>query len=122
MAAMDHSSSTKLQPGSPLDPTPFGKYLLLAMKCMRPQLAKESRFVEMFIREGKLAVLLDNDSIVRTYEIGRIEGRYFIAMEYIGGKDLTQILRRCQETNQRIPVPHACYIAMKIAQGLHYAH
>ena len=89
---------------------------------MRPQLAKESRFVEMFIREGKLAVLLDNDSIVRTFEIGRIEGRYFIAMEYIGGKDLTQILRRCQESNQRIPVPHACYIAARMCDGLHYAH
>jgi serine/threonine protein kinase len=89
---------------------------------MRPQLAKESRFVEMFIREGKLAVLLDNDSIVRTFEIGRIEGRYFIAMEYIGGKDLTQILRRCQESNQRIPVPHACFIAARMSEGLHYAH
>src|SRR6516225_9825639 len=146
---MDHASSSKLQPGSPLDPTPFGKYLLLGMiarggmaevyrakarnptqgmggllaiKCMRPQLAKESRFVEMFIREGKLAVLLDHDSIVRTFEIGRVEGRYFIAMEYIGGKDLTQILRRCQESNQRIPVPHACYIAAHISTGLHYAH
>ena len=95
---------------------------LLAIKCMRPQLAKESRFVEMFIREGKLAVLLDNDSIVRTFEIGRIEGRYFIAMEYIGGKDLTQILRRCQESNQRIPVPHACFIAARMSDGLHYAH
>jgi serine/threonine protein kinase len=151
MAPADHiPSSTKLQPGSPSDPTPFGKYLLmgmiarggmaevyrakarngatgmgdrlLAIKCMRPQLAKESRFVEMFIREGKLAVLLDNDSIVRTFEIGRIEGRYFIAMEYIGGKDLTQILRRCQESNQRIPVPHACFIAARMSEGLHYAH
>jgi serine/threonine protein kinase len=136
----------KLSPGSATDPTPFGKYLLLGMiarggmaevyrarargaqgpllaiKCMRPQLAKENRFVEMFIREGKLAVLLDTDSIVRTFEIGRIEGRYFIAMEYIGGKDLTQILRRCQETNQRIPVPHAVYIAHKMCEGLHYAH
>src|SRR6476469_8413030 len=146
--ADQHTSSSKLQPGSPDDPTVFGKYLLmgliarggmaevyraktrqgalhdrlLAIKCMRPQLAKESRFVEMFIREGKLAVLLDNDSIVRTFEIGRIEGRYFIAMEYIGGKDLTQILRRCQESNQRIPVPHACYIAAKMSDGLHYAH
>jgi serine/threonine protein kinase len=95
---------------------------LLAIKCMRPQLAKEARFVEMFIREGKLAVLLDHDNIVRTYEIGRIEGRYFIAMEYIGGKDLTQILRRCQESNQRIPVPHACFITARMAEGLHYAH
>jgi serine/threonine protein kinase len=149
-APVPHATG-KLPPGSPSDPTAFGKYLLLGMiarggmaevyraktrqvsappvgdrllaiKCMRPQLAKEARFVEMFIREGKLAVLLDNDSIVRTYEIGRIEGRYFIAMEYIGGKDLTQILRRCQESNQRIPVPHACYIAAKMSEGLHYAH
>ena len=148
---MAEQNLAKLQPGSPTDPTPFGKYLLLgliarggmaevyrakarsgplanppgnllAIKCMRPQLAKESRFVEMFIREGKLAVLLDQHCIVRTFEIGRIEGRYFIAMEYIGGKDLTQILRRCQESNQRIPIPHACYIASKMSEGLHYAH
>ena len=95
---------------------------ILAIKCMRPALAKETRFVEMFIREGKLAVLLDHESIVRTLEIGRVEGRYFIAMEYIGGKDLTQVLRRCQESNQRIPVPHACFVAACMAEGLHYAH
>ena len=128
-----------------MDPVSFGKYLLMgliarggmaevyrgrsrttprlfAIKCMRPQLAKEARFVEMFVREGKLAVLLEHDNIVRTYEIGRTEGRYFIAMEYIGGKDLTQVLRRCQEQGARIPVPHCCYIAAKMAEGLQYAH
>ncbi|HPH26719.1 MAG TPA: serine/threonine-protein kinase [Pseudomonadota bacterium] len=99
-----------------------GTARMYAIKCMRPQLAKEARFVEMFVREGKLAVLLDQPSIVRTYEIGRTDGRYFIAMEYIGGKDLTQILRRCQETSGRIPMPHACYITAKMCEGLHYAH
>ncbi|HEX2570267.1 MAG TPA: serine/threonine-protein kinase [Polyangia bacterium] len=145
--AMDPSPLSKLSPGSPAEPTPFGsKYLLvgliarggmaevyrarmrsggerlLAIKCMRPQLAKEMRFVEMFKREGNLAMLLQHDAIVRTYEVGQVEGRYFIAMEYISGKDLTQILRRCQESGQRIPVPHAIYIAARIAEGLHYAH
>src|SRR5689334_19441809 len=140
--------SDRLPSGSPEHPAAFGKYMLLgliarggmaevyrartkgsalsdkllAIKCMRPSLARESRFVEMFIREGKLAVILDHDAIVRTFEIGKIEGRYFIAMEYIGGKDLTQILRRCQESGQRIPVPHACYIASWMLDGLHYAH
>ncbi len=139
------SANERMDPGSPTDPVLFGKYLLMgliarggmaevyrarsrtssrlyAIKCMRPQLAKEARFVEMFVREGKLAVLLEHDNIVRTYEIGRTEGRYFIAMEYIGGKDLTQVLRRCQEQGARIPVPHACFIAAKMAEGLHYAH
>jgi serine/threonine protein kinase len=95
---------------------------LLAIKVMRPELAREARFVDMFHREGQLAVLLQNRSIVRTLEVGRIEGRHYIAMEYIGGRDLTQVLRRCQKSNLRIPVPHAVYIAARIAEGLDFAH
>jgi eukaryotic-like serine/threonine-protein kinase len=148
MAEPDSKSADvpKLAAGSPTEPAPFGKYELLgliarggmaevyrarqkidrerilAIKCMRPQLAREARFVDMFIREGKLAMILKHPSIVETFDVGRTEGRYFIAMEYIGGKDLTQVLRRCQEANQRIPVPHAIYIAARIAEGLHHAH
>jgi serine/threonine protein kinase len=142
------STESKLQPGSPSGPVAFGKYYLhgliarggmaevyraklrqfegelelLAIKVMRPQLARESRFVDMFNREGQLAMLLRNRSIVKTLEVGRIEGRHYIAMEYIGGRDLTQLLRRCQESNSRIPVPHAAYIASRICEGLHFAH
>jgi eukaryotic-like serine/threonine-protein kinase len=142
------STDGKMQPGSLTDPVPFGKYALmgliarggmaevyraryteeaaskkvLAIKVMRPQLARETRFVDMFNREGQLAMLLKNRCIVETMEIGRIEGRHYIAMEYIGGRDLTQVLRRCQESNQRIPVPHAVYIAARIAEGLAFAH
>jgi serine/threonine protein kinase len=43
-------------------------------------------------------------------------------MEYVAGRDLTQVLRRCQETQQRIPVPHAVFNAARIAEGLHFAH
>jgi serine/threonine protein kinase len=89
---------------------------------MRPQLAREARFVDMFHREGKLAMVLKNRCIVETVEIGEADSRHYIAMEYIGGRDLTQVLRRCQETQQRIPVPHAVYIAARIAEGLHFAH
>ena len=148
MADRKSLSDPKLQPGSPSNPAPFGKYYLLgliarggmaevyrarsglpeeagrllAIKVMRPQLASQDRFIDMFNREGQLAMLLTNRSIVATLEVGQVEGRHFIAMEYIGGRDLTQLLRRCQETNQRIPVPHAVYIASRIAEGLDFAH
>jgi len=108
--------------GGQSDAEPPEQFQTLAVKCMRPQLAREARFVDMFIREGKLAILLKHPSIVETFDVGRTEGRYFIAMEYIGGKDLTQVLRRCQEANQRIPVPHAIHIAARISEGLHHAH
>jgi serine/threonine protein kinase len=140
------SQEGKLSPGAPNDPVPFGKYYLLgliarggmaevyrarpangerrivAIKVMRPQLAREARFIDMFHREGKLAMVLKNNCIVETIEIGQHDGRHFITMEYIGGRDLTQVLRRCQETQQRIPVPHAVFIAARIAEGLHFAH
>jgi serine/threonine protein kinase len=140
------SQEGKLAPGAPGEPVAFGRYYLLGMiarggmaevyrakpqlgprrllavKVMRPQLAREARFVDMFHREGKLALMLQNRCIVETLELGQHDGRHFITMEYIGGRDLTQVLRRCQETQQRIPVPHAVYIAARIAEGLHFAH
>jgi len=141
------SQEGKLSAGAPNDPVPFGRYYLLgliarggmaevyrarpqvgsrrllAIKVMRPQLAREARFVDMFHREGKLAMMLSsNRCIVETLELGQHDGRHYITMEYIGGRDLTQVLRRCQETQQRIPVPHAVYIAARIAEGLHFAH
>lgn len=143
----DRPTTEKLVGGAPNDPVPFGDYKLfgliarggmaevyrarhrdeptgrlLAIKVMRPQLARESRFVDMFHREGQLALMLRNRCIVETLEVGTAEGRHYIAMEYIGGRDLTQVLRRCQETQQRVPVPHAVYIAARIAEGLHCAH
>ena len=140
------SQEGKLSPGAPNDPVAFGHYFLLgliarggmaevyrakpqvgqrrlyAVKVMRPQLAREARFIDMFHREGKLAMVLKNRCIVETIEVGQNDGRHFITMEYVAGRDLTQVLRRCQETQQRIPVPHAVYIAARIAEGLHFAH
>jgi serine/threonine protein kinase len=132
--------------GAPERPVPFGDYQLmgriarggmaeiylsktaispehlLAVKCMRSRLAKEDRFIEMFAREGKLAMLLQHTGIVRTVDVGDVDGRYFISMEYINGKDLNAVLRRCQEVGRRVPVPHAIYIALKVCHALHYAH
>jgi eukaryotic-like serine/threonine-protein kinase len=148
MATERPSQVGRLSPGAPNDPSPFGPYhllgliarggmaevyrgryanerppkQLLAIKVMRQQLARESRFIDMFHHEGKLAAMLRNRCIVNTREVGEIDGRHYIAMEYIGGRDLTQVLRRCQETGQRIPIPHAVYIAARIAEGLHFAH
>ncbi len=145
------SQEGKLHAGAPDEPVPFGDYellgliarggmaevyrarpvrgprRLLAIKVMRPQLAREARFVDMFHREGKLAMLLRNRCIVETLAYGRADDRHFIAMEYIGGRDLTQVIRRCQDRQKedakfRVPVPHAVFIAARIAEGLHFAH
>lgn len=134
-----------LDPGSPENPSIFGKYLILgliakggmaevykarrmtdssliALKCMRQRLAKEQKYVDMFLAEGKLASMLRHPNIVETYEGGRYRGTCFFTMEYICGKDLNHILRKVQLNEQRIPVPVSLYIISKVARGLNYAH
>lgn len=102
---------------------PKGQQRLVAIKCMKKNLASQKHFVDMFIREGKLAVMLNHDALVKTYEIGKIRGTYFICMEYISGVDLSLIIRRCRGGRERrIPVPIALHIAIRMCEGLHYAH
>ncbi len=141
-------SHRKVDPGSPERPVVFGKYFLcgliarggmaevyrarliepegqprlLAIKVMRPSLAMERRFIDMFHSEGQLALLLTNRSIVKTVELGEIAHQHYIAMEYLAGEDLVQVLRKCQEQNQRLPIAHAVFIATRIVEALAFAH
>lgn len=131
---------------TPTQPVDFGKYLLLsslgrggmaevylarpraqhrlvAIKVIRQSLIKQKQYVDMFMLEGKLAVELNHESIVKTYELGRIQGRHFICMEYISGVDLSYLLKQLRNSDgRRLPVPHALYVAVRAAEGLHFAH
>jgi len=80
-------------------------------------------FVEMFVREGKLARRLHHAAIVRTYEIDKTDNLYYIVMEHLDGIDLSAILRYSRKNpSYRLPVPHCIYIACRVAAGLEYTH
>src|ERR1051325_5789852 len=70
----------------------------MVVKQILPQLARQATFVDMFIDEARIAVTLAHGNIVQVYELGRIEGTYFIAMEYVQGKDLSEIFERAFAT------------------------
>src|SRR5882724_768242 len=76
----------------------------------------------MFIDEAKIAGQLAHANICQIFELGRIDGSHFIAMEYIWGKDLLQIANRLRKVKQQMPVPMACFSIAKVLEGLDYAH
>ncbi|HEY8144937.1 MAG TPA: hypothetical protein VIG06_19795, partial [Kofleriaceae bacterium] len=55
----------------------------VALKRLLPHLAEEEAYVRLFVREGKLASLLQHGNIVQSHELGRVGASYFISMEYI---------------------------------------
>jgi len=95
---------------------------VLAIKRILPHLSSDEEFIDMFIAEAKLVARLSHKNITQVYDFGKIEQNYFIAMEYIRGKDLRGILKRCKEKNIKFLVPLSVFIAKEVASALSYAH
>jgi len=95
---------------------------VLAIKRILPHLSSDEEFINMFIDEAKLVARLSHKNITQVYDFGKIDQSYYIAMEYVRGKDLRSILKRCHERNIRQPVALAVFIAREICSGLGYAH
>jgi class 3 adenylate cyclase/ABC-type branched-subunit amino acid transport system substrate-binding protein/streptogramin lyase/predicted Ser/Thr protein kinase len=66
----------------------------VALKLITPELAEDDRFRERFLRESKLAASLDHPNVVPIYEAGEAEGRLFLAMRYVEGSDLKDLIVR----------------------------
>jgi serine/threonine-protein kinase len=96
---------------------------IVVVKRILPQLATNQEFVQMFLDEARVAATLHHPNIVQMYDIGAVDGSYFISMEYLHGEDLRSIARAVRAKGQeRVPLEHALGIVVGIAAGLHYAH
>ena len=94
----------------------------LAIKRILPHLAREERFISMFLDEARIAARLRHPNIVQIYELGEESGEYFIAMEYIEGGDLADLLDRAEERNVPIPIAMSVRIIADVLAALDYAH
>jgi serine/threonine-protein kinase len=102
--------------------TELGGARLVVVKQILPRLSGNERFSEMLIAEAKLAARLSHGNVVQVFDLGRHEGVLFIAMEYVEGLDLNELLRRCARSKTPLPVPFALLIVVEALQGLDYAH
>jgi serine/threonine protein kinase len=66
----------------------------VAVKVLAPELARDERFRQRFLRESRTAASLDHPNVARTLAAGEDEGLLYLAMQYVDGPDLRQLLRR----------------------------
>gem|GEM_PF-5728021 len=94
----------------------------MVLKQILPQYARNGDFLKMFIDEAKIAVQLSHGNIVPIYELGRVDNVFFIAMEFVDGKNLAQVRDRARAQQRPLSMELALYIAIEICKGLGYAH
>jgi serine/threonine protein kinase len=94
----------------------------VVVKRIHPEQARDERYVAMFLDEARLAASLHHHNIVQVHDVGEDDGEYFLAMEYVHGKDVREILRHLALAGAQPPLEHVLAIATAVASGLHHAH
>ncbi|HEY4592037.1 MAG TPA: serine/threonine-protein kinase, partial [Thermoanaerobaculia bacterium] len=94
----------------------------VAIKRILPHMTDNAEFVGMFIDEAKLAAQLTHPNIVHIYDLGKIGRDYYIAMEYVDGKDLRSLLNATRRKGMEMPLGLGLLIAARVASALDYAH
>ena len=90
---------------------------IVAVKRILPHLSDNKEFVDMFVDEAKMVAGLTHPNIVQIFDLGRIEKSYYIAMEYVHGRDLRTILRRAKEQGLRMPLDLALRVVGQVCVG-----
>ena len=94
---------------------------IVAIKRILPHLSDDQEFISMFIDEAKISANLNHSNIGQVFEFGQCNHQYFIAMEYIQGRDLRFIHKWFRQQNQTLPVNMALHIILGVCNGLDYA-
>jgi serine/threonine protein kinase/DNA-binding response OmpR family regulator len=95
---------------------------IIALKKILSGYGKDDKYIEMFVDEAKISAELSHPNIVQIYDLGRKDDYYFIAMEYVSGKDLRLILRKLEITESLLPEEISIYLILKVLEALNYAH
>src|SRR5688572_200382 len=95
----------------------------VAIKRILPHLSQDKRFVELLIAEAKVLSLLKHRNIVQIFDVGLgDDGKYFLVMEYVDGKDLGAIQLGLEARRKRMPFDLALHIGAEICEALEHAH
>jgi serine/threonine protein kinase len=95
---------------------------LVIIKKILPNLVADQEFIKRFIDEAQVAIKLQHANVAPVFEVGKVDGEYFLAIEYIEGRDLRRMITRQREERTRLPSDLAMFCVREMANGLAYAH
>ena len=96
---------------------------LIVIKRILPAMNSDKAFIDMLLHEARIAATLSHPNIVQIFDVGQVDGTYFIAMEHVHGEDIRSIVRQMKKKGYpTFPREHALGIVMGMCAGLAYAH
>lgn len=94
----------------------------VAIKRILSSLASNEDFITQFLDEARIVGNLSHPNIVQIYDVGQVDDAYYIAMEYIHGKHLGQVIQKSVETMSQFPLRESIAAINEISKALAFAH
>src|SRR5437588_9318412 len=91
----------------------------IVVKRILPHLIADADFIKMFVREAQISMRLRHPNIVEVHESGDVDGHYFLAMQYLRGRDLRSTMKAL---NAGGPPGFAAWIVHEVLRALDYTH
>jgi len=94
----------------------------VALKRLRTDISENPELVSAFVHEAQLAAKLQHPNIAQAYDLGKIDGTYYIAMELVPGPTLAQLMAQSRNGAGAVPLPIALELLIQICDALDHAH
>lgn len=121
LAQLTKGGMAELSLASVQGPGGFRKFVVI--KRILPEAAGDENFVKMFLDEARVTGAFSHPSICQVFELGNDPSTgLFVAMEFIAGQDLNQVVAACAHQQAVLPVGYSASVVLECAQALHYAH
>ena len=95
----------------------------VALKRIQRQLLEMRHLaIDMFLNEAKIAGRLMHPNIVQVLDVGEVGGALYLAMEFVRGKDLRDVIKEMRVRRIMMPLGEVCIVVREVAQALHHAY
>ena len=92
------------------------------LKRLKSPYNADKRFISMLVDEAQIMNRINHPNITRVYEFGEVNGRHYLALEFVDGVSMAELLKRLRRLDSFLPVDVALYIAVQALRGLHHVH
>lgn len=94
----------------------------VVIKKLLPKYSSKSNYVKRFVNEAKTLARLNHSNVVQIYDMGVIDGEYYIALEYIEGRNVAHVISKAAKAGRLPSLEFVLHVVLELARGLAYAH
>ncbi|MCP4447374.1 MAG: serine/threonine protein kinase [Myxococcales bacterium] len=105
-----------------IEDTPHAGKRFVTIKRIRSEYARDPDFIEFFVSEGRVSVQCSHPNLTRSFDLDQVGATHYLAMEYIRGHTLLDVVRTCHEAKTKLSIPSVLRIAGEVAAGLDHLH